>query len=190
MSEKVSTPPTNPDDALRAHSYDGIQEFDKRLPNWWLMTLYGAIVFAFAYWAYYQGWNSFSQSATDRLESEMNRITLAAASSSGAQLTDEQLWKMSRDPKLVEAGRATFRTTCVTCHGPEAKGGIGPNLTDNIWIHGGRPQDIILTITTGVPAKGMPTWGPILGRMRILEAASFVLSMHNPPPAEIPVAAP
>jgi cytochrome c oxidase cbb3-type subunit 3 len=93
---------------------------------------------------------------------------------------------MSKDPKMVQAGSLTFQTTCASCHMPDLSGKIGPNLKDNIWIHGGKPTEIVHTITTGVAAKGMPTWGPVLGKAKITEAASFVLSFHNPTDPVIP----
>ena len=67
------------------------------------------------------------------------------------------------DNQTVAAGEAIFKANCVACHGADMKGGIGPNLLDTLWIHGGTPADIRHTITVGVPDKGMLTWGPILG---------------------------
>jgi len=165
-------------DPLREHVFDGIQEYDNRLPNWWLWTLYGAIIFAVVYWFYYH------QSGQDlspdlRLKRELAEITARSASLSKGPLSDDQLWALSQDAATVAAGRATFNTTCVSCHGENLKGKIGPNLTDTKWIHGGRPTEVVHTITTGVAAKGMPTWGPILGPKRINEVAAYVFSYHT-----------
>lgn len=173
-----ATPPIAETEPLREHVFDGIREFDNRLPNWWLLTFYGAIAFSFVYWAWYHSWSSFSLDSIQRLEEAQARAAIAA-SAAGGELTDDQLWNMSRNDRVVSAGRATFMSTCVSCHGPDLKGKIGPNLTDQVWIHGGQPNQIIQTITRGVSTKGMPTWGPVLGRARIAEVAAFVLSHHT-----------
>lgn len=88
-------PPLDVDD-LRPHSFDGIQEYDKRLPNWWLFTLYGSIVFAFGYWSLVHHWNVTKepgQAVTDQIQQN----ALIAAKSSGA-ITDEQMWALSKGP--------------------------------------------------------------------------------------------
>jgi cytochrome c oxidase cbb3-type subunit 3 len=168
------------EESLRPHVYDeDIREYDNRLPNWWLWTLYGAIIFAFCYWSYYQHWNAGTSrdpgiAVMDELKENQLR-----ASQNAVVLTDDQLWAMSRDPEITAAGRATFESTCAPCHNADLSGKIGPNLKDQIWIHGGLPHQVVNTITHGVPPKGMPTWGPILGRTRIVQVASYVLSYHH-----------
>jgi len=177
------------DDVLRPHSYDGIREYDKRLPNWWLFTLYGTIVFSFGYWSLYHHWHAAPEPG-DAVTQEIQENALAAAKNAGT-VTDEQMWALSKDSTSVDAGRNTFMTTCVTCHGDHLQGKIGPTLIKDVWLHGGKPTEIIHTITNGVPPKGMPTWGPILGRNRIIEVASFILSLNHPPKAgAVPPAAP
>jgi len=166
------------EDRLRDHVYDGIQEYDKRLPNWWLMTLYGTMLFSLGYWMWHV-WPKPTSSG-ERVTKEMAQIIVNAAKSSTAVLTDDQLWTMSRDPQVVNAGRNTFDTTCASCHKQDLSGNIGPNLKVNIWLHGGMPHEVVNTITTGVPTKGMPTWGPILGKAKISEVAAYVMSYHSP----------
>src|SRR5581483_1064346 len=175
------------DDALRPHVYAGdIQEYDKRLPNWWLWTLYGAIAFAFGYWSLFHHWHIADEPGT-ALDAEMKANALAAAADSGV-LDDAQMWLMSRDPAVVAAGQSTFSSTCASCHNTDASGKIGPNLRDEVWIHGGSPHEIVSTITTGVAVKGMPTWGPVLGKKKINEVAAFILSLHKEGEPVIPAA--
>jgi cytochrome c oxidase cbb3-type subunit 3 len=83
----------------------------------------------------------------------------------------------------VEAGKVVFTTYCVPCHRPDGGGLIGPNLTDDYWIHGGRPSEIIKTVTEGVLAKGMPNWGKMLKQEQVESASAYVLTLHgtNPP---------
>jgi cytochrome c oxidase cbb3-type subunit III len=169
----------DPEEKLRHHTYDGIQEYDKRLPNWWLWTLYGAIVFAFGYWFYFQ-WPVATDSSTEHIRRQMAQIEVASMKSAGgAGLTDDDLWNMSKDEKVVSAGRTIFLTTCASCHKPDLTGLVGPNLKVQQWIHGGKPTEIVNTITTGVPPKGMPTWGPVLGKEKISQVAAYVLSYHT-----------
>ena len=189
MNNEPAQPPEAPlDDDLRPHSFDGIQEYDKRLPNWWLFTLYGTIVFSFGYWSLFHHWR-IAKEPGDAVTEEIQQNALLAAKNSGT-VTDQQMWAMSRDPATVGAGRATFSTTCVACHGDHLQGKIGPTLIKEVWLHGGKPMEIIHTITNGVPVKGMPTWGPILGRNKIMEVAAFILSFRVPPklPPPPPVA--
>ena len=194
------TPPNPPpDDALRPHSYDGIQEYDKRLPNWWLMTLYVSIVFWVGYWAYYE-WFRVGPSGPQSVEVALAKIEAQKlAATAAAKIDDAALWSMSRNAVFVAAGKTTFDTTCAACHLASLRGksespaAIGPDLTDTTWVHGGKPIEIYDLITKGVLAKGMPTWGPVLGARKITEVTAYILSKHQegepiardpgPPPA-------
>lgn len=173
-------------DPLRPHSYDGIQEYDKPLPNWWLFTLYGAIAFSFVYWLYYH----LTEVGMDRhaaFAARMEAVQAARLENAMGALDDAQLWEMSRNARFVTAGREVYTTNCVSCHLASLRGkdespaAIGPNLVDNIWIHGGRPADLRRTVTDGVLEKGMPQWGPLLGDRKIVEVVAYVLSHHEAP---------
>lgn len=167
------------EEKIREHSFDGIQEYDKRLPNWWLFTLYGAVAFALVYWIYNEYPRTLSPDGA-RVDAEMARIAAREAEGAGAQeLTDDQLWAKSKESGVVSAGKATFESTCASCHNADLTGKIGPNLTVNVWLHGGLPHEVVQTISNGVPAKGMPTWGPLLGKAKIVEVAAFVMSHHQ-----------
>lgn len=181
MTPTTPTPP--PEEPIRPHVYDGIQEYDKRLPNWWLYTLYIMIVFWVGYWAYYE-WFRAGPSGSQSVERQLAAID-AAKLASNTKLDEPTLWQMSRNPAFVEAGKATFNANCSACHLASLRGkgenpaAIGPDLTDQTWIHGGKPTEIIATVTNGVQAKGMPTWGPVLGQKKISEVVAYVLSKHK-----------
>lgn len=174
MSPRKLTPDEPP---LRDHIYDGIQEYDQRLPNWWLFTLYGAIIFAVGYWAYYE-WTDHMKPGWARVNDEIEAISLAALEQGGAP-SSHKLWELSHDPAIVASGEKTFMSNCAACHGVDMKGGIGQNLIDTTWLHGGTPIDVFHVITNGVAAKGMPTWGPILGQKRIAEVVAFIVSKNS-----------
>lgn len=178
------TPPTPPlEDAVRDHVYDGIQEYDKRLPNWWLYTLYITIVFWIGYWGYYE-WFRAGPSSTEEVEMALAKIE-ADRLASNTTLDDATLWQMSRSTALVEAGKVTFNANCAACHLQSLRGksesvaAIGPDLTDTRWIHGGRPMNIHATVTNGIQNTGMPTWGPTLGAKKIGEVTAYILSKHT-----------
>jgi cytochrome c oxidase cbb3-type subunit 3 len=175
----MTTPPDGPphDEPVRPHTFDGIQEYDKRLPNWWLATFYGAIVFWVGFWFYYERAHLGPTNA-ERVEQQLAQIE-ARKLASAPSLDDASLWKMSRNALFVDAGRATFNSTCASCHTEKLTGAIGPNLVDRLWIHGGRPTEVYATITNGVPLKGMPSWGPVLGAKKISEVAAYILSHHQ-----------
>lgn len=181
--------PENPelDGPVRPHVFDGIQEYDKKMPNWWLFTLYAGIAFSFAYWAFFHALK-MAEDPGYALTEQMKENALIAQKSSGT-VTDDLLWTMSRDAKVVSSGRTTFLATCASCHQPDLSGAIGPNLKDAIWVHGGGPMQISKVIEVGVLEKGMPNWGPVLGKSKITELTAFILSHHEAPAAPAPVAA-
>lgn len=196
MSESKTDPaglqnePPIETEALRPHVFDGtIQEYDKRLPNWWLWTLYGAIIFSIVYWVAFSAFK-FEADPGRKVTEEIEEEKKIAARNSGV-ITNETLRQMTHESDIVKAGESTFITTCAACHQPDLSGKIGPSLIKETWLHGGEPLDIVNTITTGVPAKGMPTWGPILGKQKIIEVAAFIVSKQTSPPkrASIPDAA-
>lgn len=174
--------PNPPEDPIRPHVFDGIQEYDKRLPNWWLNTLYITIVFAIGYWGYYE-WLHFGRTDTQIVDDAMSKI--ATERLSAAAIDDGSLWKMSRNQTFTEAGKATFATNCAACHLASMRGkaespaAIGPDLTDTLWIHGDKPTDVYNTIMQGVIAKGMPTWGPVLGARKVTELTAYIMSAHK-----------
>ncbi len=92
------------------------------------------------------------------------------------------------DTGSLSAGEAIYITNCITCHGKLGAGGIGPNLTDEYFIHGPTLSNMITTILNGVPAKGMISWRSILKEEQILQVASYILTLHgsNPPNAKAP----
>lgn len=174
----------HPEDKLRPHTYDGIQEFDKRLPNWWLLTLYGAIAFAVVYWfVLYE--SSVVLPDGERVTREMNRIEAEKLGKLVTMLNDDNLWRMAQNPDFAAKGAETYQSVCVSCHGPSLRGReedsklIGVNLADQNWIHGGKPIEVFATVKNGVPGPGMPAWGPLLGDTRIAEVVAFVLSHHK-----------
>lgn len=182
MTPAPKPPPD--DDAIREHTFDGIQEYDKRMPNWWLLTFYGAIAFWIGYWFFVEQ-SHLALSSEAQIDQAMGRIEAARLSAGAGQIDDATLWQMSRNAVIVDAGRATYGTTCASCHlvdlrGTDA-GGIGPNLLDETWIHGAKPTDLFHVVDKGVLEKGMPSWGPVIGAKKTSEVVAYVLSHHAEP---------
>lgn len=174
--------PPPPEDPIRGHVFDGIQEYDKRLPNWWLYTLYLSILYAAGYWAYYE-WLHVGATEVQVVEQAMARIETERLAASS--LDEASLWKMSQNAAFIDAGKATFATNCAACHLASLRGksesvaAIGPDLTDTSWVHGGKPTEVYDLIMKGVLTKGMPGWGPVLGAKKVAEVTAFVLSKHQ-----------
>ncbi len=174
------TPP--PEDPIRPHVFDGIAEYDKSLPNWWLYTLHLSILFCAGYWSYYQ-WFRAGPSSEEAVVAAMAKIE--AERLVAAKVDDSSLWQMSRNAAFVENGKAAYAANCAACHLASLRGkgesavAIGPDLTDPTWTHGGKPTEIHDLIAKGVLTKGMPAWGPVLGGKKITEVTAYILSKHQ-----------
>ena len=162
-----------------SHVYDGIVEHDNKLPLWWQLTLYGAVVFALVYWF---GRRMNAIPSADQLyaaDVAVERAEEADRARARGTIDDDLLATLSRDPATAAKGKALFVTNCGLCHRVDGGGNIGPNLTDAYWIHGDRPLDLFKVVTDGVPAKGMPTWGPQLGVDRVETVVAYVLTLKD-----------
>lgn len=167
---------------LEGHSYDGIEELDHSLPTWWLASFYGTVIFAVVYFVHYSlGEGTSIQEEYDRARAQHDTAQLVSRASAPA-LSDADLTAIAKDPARVQAGVEIYRTRCLACHGDQAQGGIGPNLTDAFWLHGGKPAQILASITNGVLDKGMPPWGPQLKPEEIQSVTAFVLSVKGTRP--------
>ncbi len=166
-------------DQVGDHDFDGIQEFDNHLPNWWLWSFYLACIFSVGYWVSYHIFG-FTDLPAGEYAAQMTEYRLEKERQAANQpLNEETLQAMATEEVHVEAGRAIFIATCSTCHYDDARGNIGPNLTDKFWLHGGKAMDIYTTISKGYPDKGMVAWEPTLGLIRCMQATAFVLSIKN-----------
>lgn len=155
------------------HVYDGIEEADNELPIWWLFTFYGAIVFAVFYWFAYHEFDVLA------LPNQAYGAEVSRRAANGGVVTEEMLNAVAQNPAEVGAGRGLFQQHCVVCHGANAQGQIGPNLTDGSWIHGGSAMDIHTTIRDGVTSNGMPNWGAPLGAAAVRRLSAYVVSLRD-----------
>ncbi len=174
--KKAADPPSG-DPPMAVHVYDDIVEEDNKLPRWWLWILYGTTLFAAVYWYGDQQVKAWG-SPREKYEDQMIAIRLAEASRGGS-MTPGALLALARQPATVADGKTTFTTTCAACHRADGGGGIGPNLTDAFWLHGGAPDAIWKTVHDGVDGKGMAAWGPVLGEARVASVVAYVLTLKN-----------
>lgn len=181
---------------LREHEFDGIQEYDQKLPNWWLFTFYGAIVFSVIYWGVYY--------YTSALKTDHQLVKEAIVAVQKAKdvelektlssLTDSKLvHQWSSDLSIVSAGEATYLTNCSACHASDLTGTMqaggtkiplpGLPLTDGLWKFGSKPMEIFKIINEGSPAEStgnngakMQAWGQTLTPKQVAEVAAFIIS--------------
>ena len=171
----------NDEDRLLEHECDGIREYDNPMPRWWLWMFYASIIFAPLYYVLpgRLGENGGNVAEYDASVAEYRASRPAAPPT----ISGERLLALSKDREAVDEGKEVFTKNCVACHGPDGGGVIGPNLTDNAWIHGGTPSAIHATVVTGVMAKGMPAWERLLKREDLDYVVAYVISLRGTKPA-------
>lgn len=186
---------------LREHEYDGIQEFDQKLPNWWLFTFYGAIVWFVVYWGLYYHTKVY-QTDQQKIIAEVSALhgkKDAELAATLASLDDETLiGKWATDPAIVASGEAIYSINCVACHAADLSATMdvagnkiplpGRSLVDGVWEYGGKPMDLFKVINEGTPADApglngakMQAWGQMLTPKQIAEVTAYLISKN---PAE------
>lgn len=171
-------------DILLTHPHDGIFELDNRLPPWWLNMFYLTIIWAVGYMYYYHfGGNGPSQKEEYQQEVEVAKKQVAMALAGKANAVDESNVTAITDAAALSEGELIFKNTCAACHGQAGEGGVGPNMTDDYWLHGGGIKNIFKTIKYGVPEKGMISWQSQLKPSDMQKVSSYILTLHGTNPA-------
>lgn len=173
----ASTDPV--EDRILDHSYDGIQEYDNPMPRWWVWLFWGSFWFSLAYLFHY--WLGNGVSVADSYAAELKVAQeKAAAEALEVEVSEQSLGQLVADSTSVQAGEVVFVARCVACHLEKGQGSIGPNLTDDFWIHGtGRLMDIYEIVSEGVAAKGMPAWNRQLSPQELRQVVAFVGTLRG-----------
>ena len=190
---------TDEDYPTTGHEWDGIREYDKPMPRWWLITFIITVIWGLGYTIIYPAWPLIN-GATPGLLGYASRQDvaddIAAVNSENAtieaKLLATPMEEIINNPDLVRfataGGGAVFRTYCSQCHGTGAQGGKGyPNLQDDDWLWGGDLTAIETTIRHGIRYDGdentrfsqMPAFGEILEDAEIEKLAEFVLKVSG-----------
>ncbi|MEN7546404.1 cbb3-type cytochrome c oxidase N-terminal domain-containing protein [Rapidithrix thailandica] len=182
-------PVSKEENIMLDHAYDGIKELDNDLPPWWKYGFYVTIVFSVVYLFIFH-YGSTDPVSVGEFKTEMAiaeaevQAYLAKAESS----INENNVELISEEAGISAGKKIYDQNCKVCHGGAGEGGVGPNLTDEYWLHGGSVNDVFKTVKYGVKEKGMLPWQDKLKPKQIQEVSSFILTLQgtNPPNPKAP----
>lgn len=168
------------DRLIKDHSYDGIQELDNDLPPWWKWLFYITIAFSIIYMI-----RLFVFEADDLVQQKEYDNEMAEAASMKPAESETAAFEMVvlTDASSLENGKATFDKICSVCHLTDGGGLVGPNFTDDYWIHGNSLDDMWTIVENGVLEKGMIAYKDQLSQQARLEVISYIISLHGTTPA-------
>ncbi len=178
-----SVPVEKEKDVLLDHDYDGIHELDNNLPPWWKYGFYFTIVFGLVYLINYHVMGS----GEVQLNEYKKELAVAAKEKeermkASSENINEANVVLLADAESINNGKETFVKLCAACHRADAGGQVGPNLTDEYWLHGGGVKNLFTTISEGVPAKGMISWKNQLSPKQMQQVASYILTLKGSNP--------
>ena len=172
-------------DILLNHAYDGIRELDNRLPPWWLQGFYLTVFVGILYLFNYHIFQYKPLSAEAYEQAMAQHLTdVEAYRNSLALNVDESSVKFLLLEERVKHGNSLFKEHCTVCHAQDGGGAIGPNFTDEYWLHGGTIQDVFKVIKYGVPESGMRSWQKDLTPIEIQDVATYVMTLQGTTPAQ------
>lgn len=176
----ASVPIAKEHEVATDHEYDGIRELDNRLPPWWLYGFYASILFAVIYFINYEvlgtGQHQDEEFQAEMMQAEEDVKTYLATL---GDLIDESNVTLAIETADINAGKALYDANCAVCHAADGGGGVGPNFTDQYWLHGGDMPSIFKTIKYGVPSKGMIAWENQLSPKKMQQVSSYIYTMEG-----------
>ena len=172
-----------PEGELMPHSFDGIQELNNPLPKWWKLMFWISILYALGYLVLYPGLGNnpglLGWSSTGQWQAEMEK----AEKTYGPlykKMAETPITELANDPKAIKMGQRLFVNNCSACHGSSARGAAGyPNLTDNDWLYGSKPETIKQSIMYGRSGMMPPMGAALGGELGTSQVASYVRSLNG-----------
>jgi cytochrome c oxidase cbb3-type subunit 3 len=180
-------------DELLDHDADGIHEFDNALPRWWLYGFYFTIAFAAVYMLNYHVLATPLFGRPGMVAEYDAEVAAARRADAARPAPAARAAVLLTDAESLARGRAVFEgpdNVCASCHRPDLGGMVGPNLTDDYWLHGCSIDEVVESISRGFPLKGMMPYGTgkPLAEEQVVQVASYVLSKRGTaPPAPKPI---
>jgi cytochrome c oxidase cbb3-type subunit 3 len=177
------------DSILLDHDYDGIKELDNDLPPWWKYGFYLTIAVAVVYMVHYHvlGTGDLQIKEYDKDIAEA-KLAVDEFMRNSANNVDENTVQLLTEQSDIATGKDIFISNCAACHGKAGEGSVGPNLTDDYWLHGGTIQDIFKSVKYGWVEKGMKSWKEDLSPMQIAQITSYIKTLRGTNPANPKVA--
>lgn len=171
-------------EADMGHDYDGIRELNNPTPPWWRYGFYFSIIFGVIYlWRYHVTHAAPLQLEELKIAEAKAAVAKEAYLKNAANNIDENNVTLLKDAADIDAGKKLFIASCAACHGPEGQGMVGPNLTDDYWLHGGKVNEIFSTIKYGVPEKGMKSWKEDFSPKQLAQLTGYIKSIRGTKPA-------
>jgi len=166
------------------HSYDGIQEYDNPLPGWWKWLFVATAVFSLFYVMYFHTgaaqkrsvYTAYEEAFSDNLRQQFSEL-------GELQPDNATLIKYSTDARWLKVGQSVFKQHCVSCHGAEGGGVVGPNLCDVYWKNVKVIDDIAKILENGAGNGSMPAWKTRLHPNELVLVACYVASLRDTSPA-------
>jgi len=174
-------------DLVMEHTFDGIAELDNPTPRWFMILFYGSLIFAAGYMFHYEvlgtGMDQDQEYLAEVEQAARDKEAFLLDPKNAKSAVNENNIEQSKDDVIIKSGAALFVNRCTPCHGENAQGIVGPNLTDEYWLHGGSVKDVFKVIKYGVPEKGMVAWEKSLSAQQIADLTNYVLSLQGSKPA-------
>jgi cytochrome c oxidase cbb3-type subunit 3 len=178
-------PPPPPRDQLSGHEYDGIQEYDNPTPGWWTAVFAATVVFSFFYFVFYHSgvpersiYDSYNETKAVEARKTLARLGITELNVTEANMVQ---WMTDPDPKFqayLAYGKSVFQGNCVSCHGNNGEGKVGPNFTDDYYKNVTRLTDIPRVVENGANNGAMPAQRQ-LSKIDIALVSTYVASLRG-----------
>jgi cytochrome c oxidase cbb3-type subunit 3 len=172
-------------DIMLDHNYDGIRELDNHLPPWWKWLFNFTIGWSVVYLIFYHVTNTLplsGQEYQNEVASAQEQALKMKASSPVAAI-DETSVKFVTDAQALADGKQTFMNNCASCHRQDGGGDIGPNLTDEYWLHGATINEVFKVVRNGVQGTNMIAWEGFISPEKMQNVSSYLLTLQGTNPA-------
>jgi cytochrome c oxidase cbb3-type subunit 3 len=166
-------------DSLQDHEFDGIQEYDNPTPGWWYLIFFGTFLFAVWYFLYYHMSTISTPVAVEYQDATAEDMKKRFADIGDLKPDAATVVRFMNEPGWLQFGASIFKTNCVSCHGANGQGQVGPNLTDDYYKNITKIEDIPHVIANGAANGAMPAWKTRMHPNEIVLVASYVASLRG-----------